>query len=341
MYVLLYGAIKNFGDFLIWERSRDLIRHFGRSDEMLELPRWQKLDPVLHQINQADAIILCGGPGYGPDFFPGIFPLVERLDTVKPPIVPLGLGWCGRPVGAPERFSFSPRSLEALQWIHERIHRSSVRDVLTEGILRRTGIDNVVTTGCPAWYHLPSIERDFVPPKRINRIVVTAPARAANYVHAGRLLRFIRRRYPRGEVLLSFHRGIIPDRNSLAREGMLNMSLAAVARAMGFKVINAAYSTRALDVYAACDLHIGYRVHAHIAFLSLRKPSVLIQEDGRGEGQSATLGTRDVPAQDAARPSVLASILDEHEQTNYEAFTAVTERMRRHFRVMSDFLTSL
>jgi hypothetical protein len=206
--------------------------------------------------------------------------------------------------------------------------------------LHRAGFSNVLTTGCPAWYDLPSVDRDFVPPRRIGRIVLTAPARVSNLLNAARLVQFVRRRFPRAEGFLCFHRGIIPDRNSRGREAVVNLSLAAVGRAAGFKIVDAAYSTRALQLYSVCDLHIGYRVHAHIAFLSLRKPSVLIQEDGRGEGQSATLGTRDVPPYHAAQLSVLARILDEHEQTNFEAFGAVTERMRRQFLIMSDFLAS-
>ncbi len=38
------------------------------------------------------------------------------------------------------------------------------------------------------------------------------------------------------------------------------------------------------------DLHIGYRVHTNIYFLSHRKPSILITEDSRGKGLLDTLG---------------------------------------------------
>jgi hypothetical protein len=38
------------------------------------------------------------------------------------------------------------------------------------------------------------------------------------------------------------------------------------------------------------DLHVGYRVHTNIYFLSHRKPSILIAEDSRGKGLLDTLG---------------------------------------------------
>ena len=44
-----------------------------------------------------------------------------------------------------------------------------------------------------------------------------------------------------------------------------------------------------IDLYSNCDLHIGYRVHAHVFMTSIKKPSILIKEDGRGEGMSEVI----------------------------------------------------
>ena len=41
--VLLHGAKKNVGDFLIFERSKALIARHCRVDTFLELPRWKPL----------------------------------------------------------------------------------------------------------------------------------------------------------------------------------------------------------------------------------------------------------------------------------------------------------
>jgi hypothetical protein len=42
--------------------------------------------------------------------------------------------------------------------------------------------------------------------------------------------------------------------------------------------------------YSETDMHIGYRVHAHILRLSLNKPSILVAEDGRGRALQSFLG---------------------------------------------------
>lgn len=45
-----------------------------------------------------------------------------------------------------------------------------------------------------------------------------------------------------------------------------------------------------LKLYRECDLHIGSRLHAHLYFLSLRKPSFLTYVDDRMLGFSQMLG---------------------------------------------------
>src|SRR5690606_28726144 len=44
-----------------------------------------------------------------------------------------------------------------------------------------------------------------------------------------------------------------------------------------------------LDRYDDYDIHIGYRVHAHVSMLKRRKPSYLIEQDGRGIDYGLTL----------------------------------------------------
>ena len=62
-------------------------------------------------------------------------------------------------------------------------------------------------------------------------------------------------------------------------------------------------------VYDEAEIHVGYRLHAHLYFLSHRKPSFLLEEDGRGRGASEALGLRGVPAWSrAACDSLLAEL---------------------------------
>lgn len=43
-------------------------------------------------------------------------------------------------------------------------------------------------------------------------------------------------------------------------------------------------------IYDNCDLHVGFRVHAHIYNLSKRNKTLLLNEDFRGFAVNETLG---------------------------------------------------
>ena len=47
---------------------------------------------------------------------------------------------------------------------------------------------------------------------------------------------------------------------------------------------------RLMEYYAGVDLHIGYRVHAHIFMNSIAKFSILISEDGRAKATKNVIG---------------------------------------------------
>jgi len=338
MFVLLHGAIKNVGDFLIFERAKALLREYASADEFLEIPRWEPLEPYLDRINKADAIVLCGGPAYASDFYPGIYPLVEDLSRIKPPIFPLGLGWSGK---SGDSFTFTDTSLEAIKLIHSQIEKSSVRDNLTQKMLQERGISNVEMTGCPAWYHLPSIEAPFDPPSQIREIALSTPARPINFLYARRLIDWVKHRYPRAKCHIVFHRGIWYDRNTPKKDALLNPPLAAYGALRGMNIVNASYSTRHIEFYKDIDLHIGFRVHGHINALSYRRPSILIHEDGRGQGQTVTLGTRDVEAHPDDLAGRLNTICNEYERSNFVELSGVFDVMRHQHEVMKSYIESI
>ena len=62
--------------------------------------------------------------------------------------------------------------------------------------------------------------------------------------------------------------------------------------AIKFHIIN--NSADGFSIYDDCDLHIGFRVHAHIYNLSRRNYSILVSEDIRGAGVNQTLGLENI-----------------------------------------------
>lgn len=295
-YTLIKMAKKNVGDFLIWERAKELLEKHTKEHDFLVLEGWKSLDNRLAEINKTKAVIICGGPGYQKDFYPRVYPFLEHITKIKIPIIPFGLGWGGRPMYRPYKFSFNNSSKSILRYIHKKCKATSCRDVITKKILDRYGFKNAIMTGDPAWYDLKSIGRRFERPKNINWIVVTPPARAIFYEQAVTLMKTLKNVFRNAQFFLVFHRGIKSDKYTSRREARYLQKLKREAEKMNYQTVNAAYNTSRIEFYRKCDLHVGYRVHGHIYFLSIRKPSFLLQEDGRGLGLSKSFGLYDVPA---------------------------------------------
>jgi hypothetical protein len=298
------------------------------------------VDPDL--FDRADSVVLCGGPGLGRRFYPRVFPLVENLEEHPTPVLPIALGWSGTRSGRQERF-FTPRSLKALQAIHSRIGWSGVRDDLSLELLQRAGVGEVRRTGCFAWYHLDSLGRSFAAPPKVRRLVFTPPARRrkGGLREALRILRGLASRYPDAERFCVFHRGMRPDfaTETPARE---RRATALTARLSGYRVVDAAGQLPALGFYRECDLHVGYRVHAHLSFLSYRRPSLLVIEDGRGEGQAKTFG--DPYRIHAGAPGAAVAVSDALDREAADGFSAserAVEEIERTWPVMKETVEQL
>jgi len=334
-------AKKNAGDFLIFNRAKSLLEEH-LDENFTVLKRWEKLDNRLDLVNSSKGIIICGGPGYGRNFYRGIYPLTEPLEKLEVPVIPFGLGWGGKPTNM-EEFQFTEESLNAIEHIHSKIDVSSVRDVLTQKLLARHNLNNVVLTGCPAWYSIPDIDKEFIPPREIKKIVITTPAQIEYTYQVLRVFRLVKRIFPKAEVLCSFHRGIKRDQYTKRRYSYTYKFIAAYAKSLGFNVHDVSYGTGGIEDYREYDLHVGYRVHSHIYFLSIRKPSFLLQEDGRGKGLSLTLNNElDVSAYEPKVIKILKTNIKRSLENEFEDFFGYINFMREnYYKVMVPFIEKL
>ena len=87
-----------------------------------------------------------------------------------------------------------------------------------------------------------------------------------------------------------FHR---IDKNKKEKE---RKNLISALKEIGVKVHDISYGVDGFKIYDDCDLHLGYRVHAHIYNLSKRNISVLLEEDGRGAGANSALKLNNIIA---------------------------------------------
>ena len=341
MIVLLSGAKKNIGDFLITERARELFDHF-LDDEIVIMDRFKNLDGDIDLINKARFLVLCGGPAYASDIYKGIYPLVDDLTKIKVPIIPFGLGWCGRPSN-PNKFRFNNQSKDFLGSIHSNIKTSSCRDDITFKILKNCGYQNVTMTGCPVWYDIESMGKDFEVKESIKKIVFSTAANPKLIKQTYSLINIVSKYFPGATIIMSYHRGIFPDRYTTYRATMGYLLMYVTAKLVNrrVKIRDVAYKLNKIDFYDDCDFHIGYRVHAHLYFLSKRIPSLLINEDGRGKGMTQTMNLPVFNIDDYDVVRKVDRQLRDYKDTNFSSFIDIGKYIESQFIVMKDFITNL
>jgi hypothetical protein len=289
MIVTITGAYRNVGDHLIGHRARALLLEFF-GGEIVNIDRKSITDSSYKTINEASAVLLCGGPAYQRKIYPNVYAI--DLDRISVPVIPFGLGYKDKLDS--EGFRFSDPSMDFVKSLHEKIANSSVRDVVTKEVLNRHGIENVVMTGCPAWYELDSIDKEFQAPTKIDKLIVSAPAKIDRRFFE--LLKVLAHRFPNSRKQVAFHHGYLPSFHPRSFPFFkAHLSCALKAKRYSYEVVNLAKDLKRMQVvYGDADLHVGLRVHAHIHQLSLRKPSLLICEDSRGVGQAKTLGSKPI-----------------------------------------------
>jgi len=119
------------------------------------------------------------------------------------------------------------------------------------------------------------------------------------------------------------------------------------------------------DVVKNVDLHIGYRVHAHIFMNSVSKFSILISEDGRAKGVKGVIGGIVLDGFNTFKDSFIAKVLnklfdsydrftsnkylkieiinelDYEIKTNYNRFINSRQQIDNNFNIMKQFIEQL
>ena len=372
-YITLTGAKKNVGDFLITERALALLEKVAPEYKFIKCPHWEVFDDM-EFVNNSEGIIILGGPGFQMDMYPGIYKLSNSIGDIHVPIFTLGVGWKGIPgdTTTENLYEFTESAKQLLDNLEKTYAGMSCRDYQTMRTLNNSGYKNITMTGCPAWYDIESIGKEFQTPKEFKKIIFTP---AQDYMYSDQsieMMFFLSEKFKNSQVIVSFHRGIGEVDECTPEEDAINtQKIADYALELGFEVVDTAYNTNKMDFYDKCDLHIGYRVHAHIYFLSKRLPSILIHEDGRGNGVSEALKS---PGIDAYRVSKFYSkmfspfrrsrfllrvysrigmklnknviielnkTIEKNERNNYSSYKEVSGLIDRHYIVMEDFIRKM
>lgn len=303
-YTILFGGTKNFGDFLYFNRAIKLIKKYKKikDDEFLHLYAFKNLNDDLCKINKTKCLIICGGPGLMINLYPGKYPLIKDLNDIKVPIFFLASGWYGFPGDSltVNEYVFTKSTIKLFNRIKKNKNLISVRDFYSKKVLSKNGFYNVLNTGCPGLYDLNNLKKSFGE-LSYKRILFTTPADKTLFKQSEKILYYLRNKFKSSKITCSFHRGI-ENQNSN------DVNLINFCKQNKIEVIDVSKKFSE-QIYNKFNFHIGYRVHGHYYFLSKKKYSVLIEEDGRGSSGNLTFKTPSIKAFERSKLGKIVSII--------------------------------
>ncbi len=375
-YVLLTGGKNNAGDFLIKHRAKKLLAELRPDRELKDFNAWEALDAEkLDIVNKSKALILTGGPALQSNIYSGIYKLTSNLDKIKVPILSMGIGWKSSNGNWEDisKYKLNDKSLELIERLKNSDYYSSVRDYHTMHVLQKYGMDNVLTTGCPALYELGSINK----PIGLNDIKKVNFSLGVGFVHSKNMERSVKevlirlkKKFSGKKLSVKFHHSVdksflsTPDSNKDLYKKNIQFIEWLKKENIDYEDISGS-AQNLIDSYTSCDLHIGYRVHAHIFMSSISKPSILLSEDGRGKALSAILGglifdgfTNRLDALshkmlnrlkfpidrfvvDNNLPDLLIKTIEAELETEMPRMRSVRNNVDLHFEVMKKFIAQL
>ena len=261
----------NVGGYLFEESVRNLFKQ--QFDSILEIKNNQLIEGnLLNKVNQTKCIIIAGGPIIGNDgaygnSFMGFIKLNPNLDLIKVPIILFGVGVISIP--------FKNRNLDRLNnnalYFLNRVSKIYTRDKLTERYLKSNNI-NCDFMGCPSLSY------------KSNNNLSLNNSQVKNILFSPSI--FLNNKdIECYNKLTSYGRVIVTINHN-------NVDIEAKAKKLFYnsEVVRLTNVEQMLELNKRVDMHIGFRVHQHIASLISDIKSLLVICDNRGGGMTEVLG---------------------------------------------------
>jgi hypothetical protein len=301
-YVILTGSKNNAGDFLIKDRAKQLFQELRSDRKIIDFNAWEVFDKEkIKIVNESLALILLGGPSLQKNMRPSIYKMTKNLDDIKIPIISMGIGWKSISGNWQDCYDYklSNESIELLERINNSGYLSSVRDYHTLNAIQFKGFNNFLMTGCPAYYDLSYIKKD----TELSDIKKIAFSLGVAFIHNSKMesllkdnILKIKEKFINKEFEVVFHHSLdkkkfMASHSATTKHNDKHNEFAKWLTRQGIKYVDISGNAENLiNYYTKVDLHIGYRVHAHIFMNSISKPSILISEDGRAKATQKVIG---------------------------------------------------
>lgn len=268
----------NVGDHLITHSFMKMLQSRLPHYDPVVLFREENLDE--YPDGRVRSII---APGFSvlDETYPKLFGLYSDLNRLND-FYPIGCSFQHTvpAFSAFEEHRYGRQTSDFLKSVVEKIGPLQCRDQIIVDMLKRHDID-AAYCGDLAIYDEGHIGSEFKPPREIGSVVFTIQHHDRYDAQSFVVLTQIAERFSTARRFVAFH----------SKPNKRSQKIARFAQTLGFEVLTLSGDVLNLKVYDSIDLHIGYRLHGHIAFLRRRKPSVLLVEDARSFGLANTPGT--------------------------------------------------
>lgn len=226
-----------------------------------------------------------GTPVVAPGFsvaeasYPKLYRLYADLDKLNH-FYPVG---CSLQTDTRAEFAAEVRYTDStqrvLRWMADRFGAFPCRDAFIVDVLNRHGIP-ALNCGDLAQYDSRYIGRPMAACQAPRSIAFTVGHHAEYAEQSLKVLYALQMAFPDAVIKVAFHGRPSPHARQIGE----------VAQRLGCQVLHVYGDVAELSQYDDVDLHVGYRLHGHIAFLRRRTPSILLIEDVRALGFSKNPG---------------------------------------------------
>jgi len=266
---------QNIGDQLITDSLISMIQDRSEYDCKIDL-LWREADfstSVEKSLKGSDAIIFAC-LAIRPCFSQKEYPFIRDILMLNKPLYVVSSGSALDVSSNNNLFDYlSDDSKSLLLQMDKKTVFFGVRGHLTQYYLKKIGMINTIFTGDIAFFEKSHVGKKFQLPKNtdcVKNIVVSDPHRGVAYKNS-----FI--------ALIVGLKNIFENANVVVALHGKNPIILEVAHELGLQV-EYIYKDKknGLSIYDSADVHVGFRVHAHVSMLKRRKVSYLLEQDGRG-----------------------------------------------------------
>lgn len=282
---------KNIGDKLITNKLISVISEFGDYDfEVIwRADSWRSVKGVV--LSASHVFFAC--LAIRPEMHKVEYPYLKDVIESGMPFSVIAAGTALNVSSEQDIYrSFSLETIDLLAKVSENATVATTRGYLSQEACHRLGLKKFVFSGDVAFYDSSKSCEKFKSYRDIKKIVISDPHRPEQYLGSFKsLYEGIVDVFPDADVLVAQH-GVNHEINTFCKNK--NIETVKIYENPDF----------GLDIYDDADLHVGFRVHAHVSSLSRRVYSYLLEQDGRGCDYGLTINRKiSVPNYSVQRPA--------------------------------------